>query len=45
MHVHASAFDALVVIAYMLIALFILRAIAVKYPESTLAQGLAFIVT
>lgn len=45
MHVHASAFDALVVVAYMLIALFVLRAIAVRYPESTLGKGLAFIVT
>lgn len=43
MHVHASALDALVVIAYVVIAWFIMRSLATRYPDSPFAQAVIFI--
>ncbi len=43
MHVHASALDFLINTAYLLIALFIIRLVSVRYPDSTVGRALAFI--
>jgi len=44
MHVHASALDALIITAYLLIALFVLRWIAAKTSERPIGKALAAIV-
>lgn len=44
MHVHVSALDALVVGAYLVIWLYVLRLIAIRYSDSSLGKALSFIV-
>lgn len=44
MHVHVSALDALVNAAYLVITLFLLRLIAIKFSDSPLGQALSFII-
>jgi hypothetical protein len=43
MHVHASALDALIIAAYLLVIGFLLRMIAARYKDSPFGQALAFI--
>lgn len=43
MHIHASAVDFTVTMAFVILALFILRMIQAKFPDSAIAKGLAFI--
>lgn len=43
-HLHASALDFTVHLAYLIVALFLLKLIAVRTSESNFGRGLAFIV-
>lgn len=43
MHLHASALDAVVFAAYLLIIMAALRTLAAKIPDSAFGQGLAYI--
>jgi len=43
-HLHASALDFSINLAYLIVALFVLKLIAVRTSESTFGRGLAFIV-
>jgi hypothetical protein len=43
-HIHASALDALVVIAYMVIGLFLLRQLAARLSERPIGKAIASIV-
>jgi hypothetical protein len=45
MHVHVSALNFLIVWAYILIGLFLLKLMTAKYPENTYAKALAFLVS
>lgn len=42
-HVHASALEFLIVVAYMVIAGFFFRVIETRYPDSAIGKALAFI--
>lgn len=39
MHVHVSVLDGLVNFAYMIIGLYALRLVAIKFPDSAIGQG------
>jgi len=43
MHVHVSALEFLVTVAYMIIGGFFLSVIATRYPDSQVSKALAFI--
>lgn len=42
MHLHASALDFLVMVAYSIILGFLARIIAARYPDSAFGKALAF---
>lgn len=43
-HVHVSAIDFLVTLLYLVLGLFVLRLVAVTWPDSRLGQAFAFLV-
>lgn len=43
MHLHASALDFLVFMAYFLLAGFLVRVVATRWPDSGLSKALAFV--
>lgn len=43
LHVHVSALNALIVLAYLIILGFIIRTIQAKYPDNELVKATAFI--
>lgn len=43
-HLHASALDFTITVAYMIVALFVLKLLAVRFSETSFGRGLAFIV-
>lgn len=43
MHIHVSALDALIVWAYMLIGLFLMRLVSIRFPDSSLGKAFAVI--
>lgn len=43
MHVHVSVLHGMIVGAYVIIWLYLLRLLAVKYSDSTIGKALAFI--
>lgn len=43
MHIHVSALDALIVWAYMIIGLFLMRLATVRFSDSSLGKALSFI--
>lgn len=44
MHLHASALDFLVFAAYLLIAQFLLKQVAFRYPESAVGKAILVLV-
>jgi len=43
-HLHASALDFTVHLAYLVLALFLLKLVAVRFSDNSFGKGLAFIV-
>ncbi len=43
MHVHVSALNAMIVFAYMLVLLFLVKTLSARYPDSVYSQALRFI--
>lgn len=43
MHVHASALDALIIAAYIILIGFLFRWLSARYPDSALGKALAFV--
>ena len=43
MHVHVSALNALITLAYFLLFMFIIRMFQAKYPDNNYAQALNFL--
>ena len=43
MHVHASALDFLIFLAYLVIALAAFRIVSTRWPDSTVSRAIAFI--
>ncbi len=43
MHIHVGALSALIFLAYLLIIGFFIRTVTARFPDSKVAQGLAFI--
>jgi hypothetical protein len=45
MHVHVSALNFLIVWAYIIIGLFLIKLATSKYPDNTYAKAVAFLVS